>query len=274
MPLSLLARARFWVVSLAVGPEAAKAYQERAEAYYAEQFEQQLVDEELKMNRGEFRGAFCAKYWRVIQCLGAVCALLGGFLMAHSFYRDSQTSIGVVAGIERDFVRHGDPGINLRVPSEDFTCQQLHANATGARPPLHAIGALQDVLEAKLTDARVCVCAPQVGVRRKLLALAWVNGTTRFLFNPQIDETWQGEVANKPPMTIRHMLSRESQAFFFPEHTGDVEVPRQRPVRVLYRDANCQSRAVVLDHRFAYCAQSCVDLFHGVSVYDRAAQGI
>lgn len=248
-----------WCMSLIRGPAWVKKWKEEREYAEANDY-----------NRGEFRGAKCA---RLVPIMARALAMVACFSVAVLLFKvlvlDPDVDLGTTLGDRLGFVTHGANGVNLRTASGPFTCHDLSANSTGlAGPSLEAVHtALTDLLED-----RPCLCGPLIGVQRQIIALRFEDGV-RMLYNPTLDETWGGELPDGPSLRIEEVLVDETQERWFPTLANPpvVAVRRQRPIRVLFRDTTCNARAMILDRPYAYCVQTCVDLFHGLSIYDRVA---
>ncbi len=178
--------------------------------------------------------------------------------------------------IRLQLARNGTPGVDFALTSSEFLCSELKTGIldTGLSNSTSMIATSIDLLEPYAEQYMraeylklQCVCAPMFGLRRQLITVR-VGQRLVHMYNPEMDRTWRPE--HYSPDT-EYSVVPEWQSRLFPNRTDSVENLRRNYIRVQFRQTeNCGKRAVILHAEDAYCVQQCLDLFRGVTVYDRA----
>lgn len=181
-------------------------------------------------------------------------------------------------------LRTGAPGAipwaiggNFSAPSTDFTCAELHETSL-------QMSRLLSASELALHAGHACACAPMFGLRKRHLAIRLAGNATELPVTKHMFNV--GLLANPPPSPDR-MYNRveEHQRMLFPNAAaGFVTNVRVDSVWLTYLVApaatsrpgaadptTCKNGAIFLTDGDAYCAQACLDLYDGVTVYQRAA---
>jgi len=209
-------------------------------------------------------------WWRHKHVLRrAACGLVGLCLLVAWYAGSFADEAAYVADATRpSWARHGEPGIDFSAVSAELTCGELASGSlqrivSPAEQP--SLARLRITAEALLAGSdAACMCAPMVGTRRRYLAIRRAGaGGLVHLYNPVIDNDAAAAASDKS-------IVAESQRMLFPGRTEDVENVRANTVRISYRDDACQARAMLVHNEAAWCAQACIDLMNGRTVYDRA----
>ena len=178
--------------------------------------------------------------------------------------------------VRLQLARDGAPGVDFTLNSSEFLCSELKTGIlnTTLGNSTSMIATSIDLLEpyaeqymrAEYLQLR-CVCAPMFGLRRRHIAVR-VGARLVHLYNAEMDTQWRPD--NYSPDT-EYSIVPERQTKMFPNRTDYVDNLRRNDIRVQFRQTeNCAKRAVTLHAEDAYCVQQCLDLFRGVTVYDRA----
>lgn len=162
---------------------------------------------------------------------------------------------GVSTAARPEYARHGVAGVDAYAPSTAVACGGgARSDADGVTPRLRAA--------ARDEPARPCVCAPELGVRRRALAVRY-GADVHVFYNAREDTAWDGRVNATLVLARADEEAREYETTLFPERTGGTLVRRRLPARVLVEDAACHSRAYIGADAAARCVLRCVALFDG-----------
>lgn len=176
------------------------------------------------------------------------------------------------------------PGTNYTAgPSTDMTCTELREALAATAVP-RALEASERVLLAG--DGLQCVCAPMFGLRRRHLAVLFPatadaepdgdnnndTATVRHLFNVHLMA--EPPAGQPPQQPFYHRVPEHQRMMFAAAGPDFVHNVRVNAVWLAYMaapsDNGCKTGAMLLTDYAAYCAQACLDLYDGVSVYQRA----
>jgi len=212
--------------------------------------------------------------------LGAflLLALGSGLVLATASagaYIDTSGSGGV------PYARDGQAHVNFSAPSLGFSCHELRTSVLAVNGndglPQRTLAQLLAYSQAAIThDNMTCACAPMFGKRRRHLALALPNASIVHMFNVEQlaadgDDGCVRTPDGQPPPASCFKPVREHQRMLFPARADGVRNVRAKSVRVRYETESCAPATAVLRGDSAYCTQTCLDLFKGITVYDRAA---
>lgn len=202
----------------------------------------------------------------VVAAIASLCVLC--MLIAYGWAYTSPEDAVLSEG--RVYVYDGQEGVDLRAHSAPFTCQELQAGVYDDNLAVASLEAKSEAVLLQEDPGVPCLCAPMFGIRRQHMCLRGGNDTVLHLYNAVPDEDWTG--LTELPRAERKSLVRQGQPQLFPRmHDKHVKVVRDNAMRLIYMDATCQHRALVARLNLAWCIQACMDLFVGVSVYDKAA---
>lgn len=153
------------------------------------------------------------------------------------------------------YARHGVDGVDAYAASATMPC--------GGRARTVADGVTARLREYASDDAsRPCVCAPELGVRRRALAVRLGDGVA-VLYNAYADDAWDGTLDGRVPIARRDVEAREYETTLFPARTAGVVRRRRLPARVVFEDAACAAHVLIADDELGRCVLRCVDLFDG-----------
>jgi len=165
---------------------------------------------------------------------------------------------------------------DLTQPVHEIACTEL---TTGAllrprnRDEEPVLARVRATAEAAIRDDELaCICGPAIRSWRRYLAVRGGTATNVLhLYNPVLDAAWAGDIDGAAePLNVTEWLVEEHQRAHFPDRAAPVSVVRRSAVRLVYQTAACQRAAIVLQADRAFCAQACLDLLVGHSVYDMA----
>jgi hypothetical protein len=208
---------------------------------------------------------------RFLACVCMLVTVIALVAAATAFAsRNERTFIVDTSGI--DYARHGHDGVNLEREAEPFLCTELAAGALerpDAREPV-LIARMRTIAETLMArdDDVECVCGPMFRVRRRYLVLR-IGSSLLHAYNAVEDTSWTGALDDGRSLNVSTWLVHEQQRMLFPERIDTVPVLRRSAIRLAYRDEHCAAAAVIVQHSLAFCAQACLDLFNGHSVYSK-----
>lgn len=164
--------------------------------------------------------------------------------------------VGVVThkGMRDRIVQAGEQGVDWRRASTPFTCTELR---TGQSEGGQALEDAQRNAQKAMQDAALaCICGPMFNLTRRYLRTA--DGT--HLYNPVVERA-----------TNSRSKVTESQAFLWPARAAkpDKQVIRYNNVIIsAVSRGTCEEHKRTLVDSDAWCAQSCIDLLDGKTIYD------
>ena len=181
---------------------------------------------------------------------------------------------------------------NFSRASEPLLCGELRDMIVARRPSDGDAGSLyNNGLQTSLAHAIAyasravqspagppCACAPMFGLRRRYMAIG--NGTDSgggggggvvHMFNVRMADALQQPQQQQQQQTLPSFSRvREHQRMLFPSKPDPVYVIRMDSIWLEYvSDESCTQQRARLHGAHARCAQSCLDLFEGISVYER-----
>jgi hypothetical protein len=203
-------------------------------------------------------------------CVVAVVLVVAGLVgVGLVLVSDARTAVVDVVGAPR-YARDGEPHVNVTARSIAFTCHELRTGVLAVRGDdgfaqltyAELLAAAQYALQHE--PHVPCVCAPMFGKRRRHVALRLEAGGIMHLYNVERDVP----PPDAPPPTFTRL--NEQQRAMFPARTELVQNVRLDELYVRYDTETCARAALVVRRDPAWCVQKCLDLFDGISVYERA----
>ncbi len=216
------------------------------------------------------------RWWRRRQVLRrAACTVLGLMLLvayAATSFSDPAGFVATARG-HLEYVRQGQAGVDFSQPARPLTCAELLADVLASDGQV-SMDDVRTAAEDALTsrhgeDVPACVCAPMFGIRRRYLAVN-DSRTVHHLYNPTRDADWDKSAPGGRSVASGKSWVTENQRMLVPAETTDVENVRENSVRLTYRTRECKASAVIVQLEPAWCAQACLDLMDGRTVYDVA----
>lgn len=216
-------------------------------------------------------------WWKrrfIIQRLA--CVLCIGILGAAWFMSYFSRQDSYVAEIARPtWARFGQEGIDFSAKSTEISCSELETGRlVGTVLPSEepSLVRLRSYASHLLHDGSLtCLCAPMFGTRRRYMAVQLPSGKIQHMYNPVIDNGWNGKLPDGSAAMPGKAYVKLQQRMLFPGKSDAVECVRLNSMRITYRDEACASSAVILQKQAAWCAQTCIHLMNGQTVYDEAA---
>lgn len=223
--------------------------------------------------------------WRQRQGLRrCMCCLIGMFvLFLFSVGQMSDPAAYIpVHPLQLSWAHTGQPGVDFTAVSLQLTCEELRldmlANVLSpAEQPSLAV--LREAAERALRasgsggdNGLACVCAPMFGTRRRIMTIAAGTDAAKLpqhMYNPIVDATWDGRLPSGEvvPAASTKSIVPEKQQHMFPDKTEAVEHVRRDAIRLSFVNEKCSRGAVILQKEAAWCAQACIDLMNGKTIY-------
>lgn len=161
---------------------------------------------------------------------------------------------------------------NFSIVSTEFSCHELQAGSVQLTRVHGASAAALFPTPASGNEAHACVCAPMVGAFRRHLAIVMKNTTTvKHMYNVKVLAEPPPGRPKRPQQFVR---SEERLDMMFPEagrkFVTNARVDSLWLSYIVPGPDGCNTGAIFLTEKEAICAQMCLDLFDGISVYQRA----